>query len=84
MERCLGGMGVLWVVGWLFLTYESPRVHPRINKTELDYIQNSLAETGVTEREVSDSHNVFSGSKHAMLLNLLVMKVENKCAPKNV
>ena len=48
----LGAMGVLWVIGWVFLAYESARAHPRINKTELDYIENSLAETGVTEREV--------------------------------
>ena len=52
-------MDVLWVVGWVFLVYESPGVHPRICKTELDYIEYSLAETGVTEREVNDIHNVF-------------------------
>ena len=54
--QCSGAMGVLWVIGWLFLAYESPRVHPRINKTELDYSENSLTETGVTDREVSYSH----------------------------
>ena len=49
---CLGVMSVLWLIGWLFLVYESPRVHPRISKEELNYIDGSLAETGVTEREV--------------------------------
>ena len=56
MIKCSGAMGVLWVIGWVFLAYESPKVHPRINKTELDYIENSLAETGVTEREVFYSY----------------------------
>ena len=43
----------------MFLVYESPGVHPRISKAELDYIENSLVETGVTEREVDDIYNVF-------------------------
>ena len=45
-------MSVIWLISWLFLVYESPRVHPRISKEELNYINGSLVETGVTEREV--------------------------------
>ena len=54
-------MSVLWLIGWLFLVYESPRVHPRISKEELNYIDGSLAETGVIDREVwtlSEKFNV--------------------------
>ena len=58
-------MGVLWVVGWVFLVYESPGVHPRICKAELDYIEDSLVETGVTEREVDDIHNIFKSKQRA-------------------
>lgn len=39
-----GVIGILWFIGWVFLVYDSPSVHPRISEKEKRYI---LASTGV-------------------------------------
>ena len=46
-------MSVIWLIGWIFLIYDSPRSHPRISKAEINYIECSLVEVGGTETEVS-------------------------------
>lgn len=46
-----GGIGLFWFVGWVFLVYDNPAVHPRINEHEKNYI---LATSGKsTNRAVS-------------------------------
>ncbi|KNC33126.1 hypothetical protein FF38_04718, partial [Lucilia cuprina] len=37
-----GIVGTLWWFGWLTLVYDSPEQHPRITKTELNYIEKAL------------------------------------------
>jgi len=39
-----GAVGVVWFVGWCFLAYDGPDVHPRISEEEKAYIQSSLIE----------------------------------------
>ena len=41
-----GVIGVIWFIGWVFLVYDSPSVHPRIAEDEKRYI---LASTGVAK-----------------------------------
>ena len=45
-------MSVVWLIGWIFLIYDSPRSHPRISEAEINYIEASLVEVGGTETEV--------------------------------
>lgn len=39
-------MGVVWSIFWVFLVFDSPEKHPRIEEAELKYIQTSLAGIG--------------------------------------
>jgi len=34
-----GSIGLVWFVGWIFLVYDNPSVHPRIAEDEKLYIQ---------------------------------------------
>lgn len=36
-----GALGLVWSVMWIFLTYDTPDTHPRIDPAERDYIQAS-------------------------------------------
>ena len=49
IDSVLGAMSVVWLIAWMVLVY-SPRNHPRISK-ELNYIEDSLAETGTAGKE---------------------------------
>ncbi|XP_049809038.1 sialin-like [Schistocerca nitens] len=37
-----GGIGILWYIPWLFLVYDTPAKHPRIDPAERRYIEASL------------------------------------------
>ncbi|EDW86305.1 uncharacterized protein Dwil_GK17401 [Drosophila willistoni] len=37
-----GLLGMLWFVCWMYLVYDSPSVHPRISRSEREYIKRSL------------------------------------------
>lgn len=39
-------MGIVWSIFWVFLVFDSPEKHPRIEEAELKYIQTSLAGIG--------------------------------------
>ncbi len=39
-----GGSGIIWCILWFFLAYDSPAKHPRISKSERDYIERSILE----------------------------------------
>ncbi len=36
--------GVIWYLGWLWLVFERPRIHPTITIPEMKYIEKSLGE----------------------------------------
>jgi len=38
-----GFLGLIWWIGWCYLVYDSPQVHPRISSAERRYILDSLA-----------------------------------------
>ena len=38
-----GFLGLIWWIGWCYLVYDSPQVHPRISSSERRYILDSLA-----------------------------------------
>ncbi|MFN2337062.1 MAG: MFS transporter, partial [Bacteroidales bacterium] len=41
----IGAIGFIWMGFWIFM-YKKPHAHPRVNKAELDYInQDTIAET---------------------------------------
>lgn len=44
-----GVIGVVWIIAWWLLVYDSPSQHPRISETEKNYILNKLGKT-VTEK----------------------------------
>eukprot|EP00092_Neocalanus_flemingeri_P030040 GFUD01032614.1.p1 GENE.GFUD01032614.1~~GFUD01032614.1.p1 ORF type:complete len:475 (-),score=61.04 GFUD01032614.1:7-1431(-) len=39
-----GAIGIVWFVGWCFLVFDGPDVHPRISEEEKAFIQSSLIE----------------------------------------
>ncbi|XP_013419304.1 vesicular glutamate transporter 2 isoform X2 [Lingula anatina] len=39
-----GAFGLIWLVTWMFLSFEKPSTHPRITKEERDYIESSIGE----------------------------------------
>ncbi len=43
-----GIIGIIWLIGWIFLVFDSPAVHPRITEEEKHYI---LASTGVLKQK---------------------------------
>lgn len=47
-----GASGFVWIIAWL-MYYNVPEKHKRVNKAELDYIQD--IETGVQESEVQEN-----------------------------
>lgn len=40
-----GILGTLWYAAWLYFVYDSPAKHPRIDRSERLYIEESLNET---------------------------------------
>jgi len=50
---CVGGMGVLWSILWLFLVYDTPNQHPRIATVEQEYIVKALHQQKTTAGDVS-------------------------------
>jgi len=38
----VGGLGLVWCVAFWFTVYESPDVHPRIQKEEFEYIEQAM------------------------------------------
>lgn len=40
-----GVMGTLWYAAWLYFVYDSPAQHPRIERAELIYIEESLSDS---------------------------------------
>ena len=45
----MGAASLVWGALWIYLIYDSPDVHPRIDKEELKYLQESI---GVVQRRV--------------------------------
>jgi MFS transporter, ACS family, hexuronate transporter len=54
----IGALGFVWMAFWVFM-YKKPEVHPRVNKAELDYIQQDI----VTHEQVSEPTVATSGKK---------------------
>jgi len=40
-----GAIGVFWMIGWVFLVYDNPSVHPRISEEEKRYITASTGKS---------------------------------------
>ena len=40
----LGILGIVWYVFWLLLVFDSPAKHPRISKSEREYIESGIPE----------------------------------------
>merc|ERR1719242_1471528 len=41
----IGSITCIWFIFWWFLVFDTPELHPRIAKQELDYIKNELLNT---------------------------------------
>lgn len=54
----IGALGFIWMGFWIFM-YRKPEVHPKVNKAELDYIQQDI----VTHEQVSEPTVAMSGRK---------------------
>ena len=39
-----GGLSTIWCILWIFLVYDSPQVHPRIDANELNLFESSMPE----------------------------------------
>ena len=48
----LGGVGVVWFVFWMALSYDRPANHPRISIKEKEYIQSSIGTGQDTRKRV--------------------------------
>lgn len=48
-----GGLGLFWAVAWYFL-YDSPKKHPRIKQSELDYIESDRPKKPKTKATAKD------------------------------
>lgn len=64
----VGGMGCLWSIFWIFLVFDSPEKHPRIEEAELKYIQASLAGIGGKVR----CYNNMISSRFKMLIQNVI------------
>jgi len=42
-----GALGIVWAVMWIFLVYDSPAQHPRIEQAEKDYIEETQGILGI-------------------------------------
>ena len=56
----MGAASLVWGGFWIYLVYDSPEVHPRIDKEELKYLQESI---GVVQIKVSIGSFEFSFSE---------------------
>jgi ACS family hexuronate transporter-like MFS transporter len=54
----IGALGFVWMAFWIFM-YKKPEIHPKVNKAELDYIQQDI----VTHDQVSEPAVATSGRK---------------------
>ncbi|XP_014665689.1 PREDICTED: uncharacterized transporter slc-17.2-like isoform X2 [Priapulus caudatus] len=72
-----GILGVLWFIGWMLLVYDTPSVHPRISKEELDYIQGSL--TGQIRKDI-DKHEKIPWLKFLTSMPVWAIIVAHSCA----
>jgi hypothetical protein len=41
MFSIVGALGIVWSIMWLFLVYDTPARHPRIDPKEKNYIESS-------------------------------------------
>ncbi|MDR2804906.1 MAG: MFS transporter [Dysgonamonadaceae bacterium] len=46
----IGALGFIWMGFWVFI-YKKPEVHPKVNKAELDYIQQDKESAGSVEEK---------------------------------
>ena len=51
-----GALGVLWLVAWVFLVYDNPAVHPRIDEDERRYILASSGKSANRSVTISSSY----------------------------
>ena len=62
----LGGIGVIWAIGWWVLFRDTPEEHPMLNSTEKDYIlanrqqQSTTDKTTISRQELFQSKNMWS------------------------
>ena len=61
-----GGIGIVWFVAWLFLSYERPSHHPRISETEKKLIESKQGQTAV-QYEVQ-LHSMYTTGFNMILL----------------
>nr|XP_021183308.2 putative inorganic phosphate cotransporter [Helicoverpa armigera] len=45
-----GGLGIIWFVFWVFLCYSTPNTHPYISDEEREYLNNTVAATGLNKK----------------------------------
>ena len=58
----LGILGIIWYVFWLLLVFDSPAKHPRISKSEKEYIEFGIsgASVGLEEKVCANFYSVNS------------------------
>lgn len=50
-----GGLSIVWLIGWAFLTADSPEKQTLMSQEERDYIVNALNDEGALSKGVSKS-----------------------------
>lgn len=51
-----GGISMIWVIPWVYLTHNSPSTHPRISDEERDYILIGLQQE-MNKNQVKHNYN---------------------------
>lgn len=57
-----GGLSILWLIAWIFLTADSPEKQNMISDEERDFIVNSLNAEGALSKGVSEIIKINRGS----------------------
>lgn len=55
----IGALGFIWMAYWVFM-YKKPEVHPKVNKAELEYIQQDDNNEGIVSTEQSPKEKPIS------------------------
>lgn len=59
-----GGLSILWLIAWIFLTADSPEKQTLISQEERDYIVNSLNAEGALSKGVLNKRKCTSRDFH--------------------
>ena len=75
MIYCIGIVGIIWFVAWLFLVFNTPADHPRISPEEHHYIESSIDSELLLQESVKEVCMYVCG----YLLQQIVVRVLCAC-----